>query len=364
MMIPVAFSGKPTSWSCENFYLSYWYKAINNIVPITLSNKPKFILVNSTSDSLRDFYLNWQGKTISIFLGLEAISPNFNDFDFALGFDPISYGDRYLRFNIAYQYQAYFPGIRDLETLMKISSNNSHLTRDRFCDFIYSNWDAHSNRDKFFTELSSKLFVNSYGNHLNNSIIPKTMTNLDWKSQSIEIKKMHKFSLCLENAFHIGYTSEKIFSSILSGSLPIYWGNPEIELDFNHKRFINLHSFPSNENAIDHILAIQRNIQEYESIIKSPIFTEKQIHEFEVWPNKFKDFIKIIFQDNSQNYRHSMGTFATRNRDKHIIYYYLLPIIEFINLWMRILKTGQYKSIINRKLSKKISKIYKLKSAK
>ena len=57
-----------------------------------------------------------------------------------------------------------------------------------------------------------------------------------------------------------------------------------------------MHSFPSNENAIDHILAIQRNIQEYESIIKSPVFTEKQIYEFEVWPNKFKDFIKIIFQ--------------------------------------------------------------------
>ena len=350
-MIPVAFTGKPSSWSCQDFTLNYWYKTIKEIVPIELDKNPKFVFVNCTSDSLRDFYLNWRDKAISIFMGLEAIAPNFNDFDFALGFDPISYSDRYLRLNIAYKYRDYFPGVVDTRSMSMISLQNSRLPRTRFCDFIYSNWDAHPTRDFFYKEINGKQFVHSYGEHLKNSILPESAINLDWKSQSIEIRKLHKFSLCFENTLHIGYTSEKIFSSIIAGSIPIYWGNPKISLDLNQRRLIDVHSFENNLKAIEYVLAAHQNVELYNSMLREPIFTEEQLVDMEEWPSKFKFFIRNIFEDSSQSSRRSIGTLADRNRGRLLPYFYFLPLIELIQLWFRIMKSGRYSLILKKKFS-------------
>ena len=50
----------------------------------------------------------------------------------------------------------------------------------------------------------------------------------------------YKFSIAFENASYSGYTSEKILEAFAAGTVPIYWGDPDIAKVYNSKAFINL----------------------------------------------------------------------------------------------------------------------------
>lgn len=59
-----------------------------------------------------------------------------------------------------------------------------------------------------------------------------------------------KFNICFENCAFPGYVTEKIFDSFLSGSIPIYYGAPDI-LDFvPENTFIDYRKF-GNQEALD-----------------------------------------------------------------------------------------------------------------
>jgi hypothetical protein len=71
-----------------------------------------------------------------------------------------------------------------------------------------------------------------------------------------------KFNICFENCAFPGYVTEKIFDSFLSGSIPIYFGAPDI-LDFiPENTFIDYRKFDSQE-GLDKYL---RNISEEEGV--------------------------------------------------------------------------------------------------
>ena len=60
-----------------------------------------------------------------------------------------------------------------------------------------------------------------------------------------------KFSLALENSAFAGYVTEKIMDSFLARTIPVYWGAPDVALDFNRDAFINLADYPNFDAAID-----------------------------------------------------------------------------------------------------------------
>lgn len=52
-----------------------------------------------------------------------------------------------------------------------------------------------------------------------------------------------KFTLCVENAIFPGYLTEKIFDAFYSGSVPLYYGDPLININIPEDTFINLEDF-------------------------------------------------------------------------------------------------------------------------
>mmetsp|Transcript_25364 Transcript_25364/g.54750 ORF Transcript_25364/g.54750 Transcript_25364/m.54750 type:complete len:524 (-) Transcript_25364:5079-6650(-) len=52
-------------------------------------------------------------------------------------------------------------------------------------------------------------------------------------------KRSFKFSIDMENTSEQGYVSEKVFTGFLAGTIPIYFGAPDIHRYLNPKRFIN-----------------------------------------------------------------------------------------------------------------------------
>lgn len=82
-------------------------------------------------------------------------------------------------------------------------------------------------------------------------------------ADKLDFISQYKFNIAIENYSKPGYTTEKIMESFVSDTVPIYWGNPLINEDFNPSAFINLHDFFSIEDAVQRIVEIDNNDKEY-----------------------------------------------------------------------------------------------------
>lgn len=249
-------------------------------------------------------YLCSNNKII-IFITGEAVTPDFNLVDYAFGYDPIIFGDRYRQ--IYFQYLFYDINIGERE----LAEEDVNL-KTKFCNFLYSH--SFQIRDDFFQLLSEYKKVDSLGYHLNNvgKKPPANHYNIgDWFSESIGIKKPYKFSITFESAFHLGYTTEKIFSSMLANTIPIYWGNPEIGNIVNTESIINCHEFKSFDNVVSTIKEIDENDEYYINMLKKPwLKNDLQIKmKFEMEEIFKKQIIHIFSQDYKKAFRKPSGTY-------------------------------------------------------
>ena len=80
-----------------------------------------------------------------------------------------------------------------------------------------------------FKRLEKYKFVHSGGELFNNS-------GENTENKSLFIRNS-KFNIACENESYPGYTTEKILEAFLAGCIPVYWGNPEIALEFNEKAY-------------------------------------------------------------------------------------------------------------------------------
>jgi hypothetical protein len=86
----------------------------------------------------------------------------------------------------------------------------------------------------------------------------------------LEFIRHHRFTIAFENASYTGYTTEKIVEPMRVGSIPIYWGNPMVHLDFNPASFVNWHAHGSDEATIERIIEIDRDEALYRQMLLEP----------------------------------------------------------------------------------------------
>ena len=107
---------------------------------------------------------------------------------------------------------------------------------------------------------------------------------LEWiymalQSRPIESKssvlKNYWYSLCLENSYHPGYVTEKIFDGYQSGTIPIYWGGIDDKL-IDTSAIISLESTEIAEDLINKLTIGQDKIKEKfnKSLFKSKMGVE------------------------------------------------------------------------------------------
>lgn len=224
-----------------NFFLNFLRKHFNVIV----DPNPDYLFYSVYGNE----HLKY-ANCIKIFYTGENMFPDFNLCDYALGFHYFNLDDRYLRLPL---YEIY-PGFATLKD-KKIPDEKSLLNR-KFCNFIYSNSsNADPKRALFFKELCKYKRVDSGGKFLNN--IGYTVED---KNSFI---RDYKFTIAFENSSVNGYTTEKIMEPMLVNSLPVYWGNPLVNLDFNEASFVNVMAFDSFEKAIEEIIRLDKDDDAY-----------------------------------------------------------------------------------------------------
>ena len=215
-------------------------------------------------------------KRISIYYAMEAVAPDLNLFDYAVAHDrTLRCGDRVCRCPVlAFNnllLDGSFNGLRVLCEHPLIPS-----IQKGFCSFLYSNPKAHPRRDWLFHTLSSYKRVDSLGPHLQNTPIRTTRFERNWTEIAIDLKSGYKFDIASENARYSGYTTEKILSSFMARTLPVYWGNPLIADDFNPNAFVNTNDM-DEKALLQTIKSIDEDRALYEKYLSEPPMTSEQL---------------------------------------------------------------------------------------
>jgi hypothetical protein len=223
-----------------------------------------------------------------IFYSGEPIGPNYTECDYSMSFDWIN-SDRHFRLPL---YSIWEDSYYRLEN-KKIDEN---LWDRKFCNFVVSN-PLCSVRNDFFLKLNRYKKVDSGGRYLNNIGNNGIEDKLKFQSQ-------YKFSLTFENTEYLGYTSEKITNSMIANSIPIYWGNPLIEMDFNKKSFINYYDFKNENELIEYIIHLDNNREEYLNKIREPWLIGDKIRN-EYSKESIRNFLKKIVIDNYRDFGNS-----------------------------------------------------------
>ena len=240
---------------------------------IELSNAPDYLIFSVFGYENIDYH-----NCTKIFYSGENITPDFNICDYAIGFNFLSFGDRYIRMPF---YTAY--GVRQLAT-PKVIVPEVVLNR-KFCSFVVSNAKGAPERERFFQLLSEYKQVDSGGRYKNNVGGPVPDKN--------DFIKNYKFNIAFENSMCDGYTTEKIMEPMLVNSVPIYWGNKLIDRDFNPASFVNVSSYSSLEEAVEHIVRLDQNDDEYLSLLSAPWFNEENYLN---WEEQLIAFFDNIFE--------------------------------------------------------------------
>ena len=243
--------------------------------------KPDFLFYG---DAGKGEQLLYPARTIRIFLTGENIPPNWNEADYALTHERI-WNERHWRVPLWRHWydEGRTPVMRDFDVVRG--------RVDRFCNFIYSN-DRAKERIEFFHLLSQYKQVDAGGKVLNNI------------GGRVDDKRAYlarcKFTIAFENESHPGYATEKIIEPLLMGSIPIYWGDPQIEDDFNPECFINVHRFRSLEDVVAEVRRIDQDAKLWENYVKAPIFRNNQIPQL-LRDDAILEFCVRIFSERVQH---------------------------------------------------------------
>jgi hypothetical protein len=207
---------------------------------------------------------HWKYHGRKIYLTGENMLPDFNQCD--LAFTPVELpGDkRAIRLPLYAQY------IDSLSSLIRPSGYNAatQLKKKGFCSFVVSNPECRF-RNKLFKAIHRKGAVSSGGRHFN--------TTGSIVKNKLEFIRDYQFNIACENSRSPGYITEKLIDPLLVGSVPIYWGDPEIERDFNLNCMINVSEFKSLNDLVDHILTVAKNNSLRQSILEAPVFRDNQL---------------------------------------------------------------------------------------
>lgn len=218
---------------------------------------------------------------VKIFFTGENLPPNFDRCDWSFTFD-------YLEDERNYRLPLYIFN-PEYYNLTKEKIIRPSLAKRRFCNFVVSNGTSKI-RNTFFEELNKYKKVDSGGRYKNN--IGYFVDNKK------NFQTQYKFSIAFENSTyrmnHPGYTTEKILDAMIAVTIPIYWGNPVVDLDFNRESFINAYDFKDMWEMIEYIKYLDNNDDAYLEKLSKPWLVNNEIIE----PNKkenIKKFLNKIF---------------------------------------------------------------------
>jgi hypothetical protein len=260
---------------------NYLYNVISKHWSVEFSENPDVIFFSCYGES----YLNY--NCIRIFYSSENMRTDFTGCDFALTFDYLK-DHRHFRLPLYVFYieqQRFWGKLTQQKNQDQLDSE--WRSKSKSCCMVISNGLA-KERINFFNKLSKYISVDSGGKFLNNIGGPI--------EDKLTFIRDYRFIISYENSSFPGYTTEKLIEPMMVGSIPIYWGDPNVSQEFNSNRFLNRQDYCTDEELIEKILYINNNNEKAIEMVSEPIFNKNELPEC-IQEKAIMNFINKIFSD-------------------------------------------------------------------
>jgi hypothetical protein len=228
----------------------------------------------------------------------ECLRPPWHECDYAFTGD-FTDDPRHLRFPVYVRDLRYLhehPPVWDMRfpdlTFSKAPVKNwdeifKHKTR--FCNFVYSN--PHCKERVEFARLLSKYKQVDCGGEL--------LNNLGYRvREKLTFLESYKFTIAFENVSYPGYVTEKAFEAMVARSMPVYWGSPQLEQDFNPASMV-VATGRKPADVVDEIVSLDGDDAAYVEKMKVPWFWGDRPNYY-CEPDYFASFIGRILRSCGQ----------------------------------------------------------------
>ncbi len=218
---------------------------------------------------------------IKIISTIENVVPDFSRYDYVMGFDYISFGDRYQRVPLFATYKSY-DALKEHHFFTE--EEKAALLNRQFCSFVVSNINADPLRERFYRELSEYKHIDSGGRFLNNIGGPV--------KDKLEFCSGYKFNIAFENSVSPGYTTEKVMEPLAVHSVPIYYGDPLVTNDFQEGCMVRIKDEADIKRAIEEVIFLDTHDDAYLERCLAP----RLIHDWDFYKKQLEAFLYNIFE--------------------------------------------------------------------
>ena len=163
------------------------------------------------------------------------------------------------------------PRLLSLDSCM---NSNISKQRSKFCAFVVSN-PNNEVRNKAFAAIHKYKPVDSAG-RLYNNVGDQIFAGPGGGGGELKkhaFLKDYRFCFAYENSSSPGYTTEKLLHAKAAGCVPIYWGDPKVEHDFDPAGFINANHCKTDEELVALVHAIESSPEKWTAMASVPALT-------------------------------------------------------------------------------------------
>lgn len=253
-------------------YQNYFYEVLSTRYDVDISTNPELLVYSCYGTGYRQYTCK------RVFVCWENRSTNFTECDFALTCDATRHPKQFRLPLYAVAHEGHL-------TPNKPDGRRLLAQKRGFCSFVVSSPYGET-RNRFFDLLSAYKEISSGGKFRNNVGGPV--------ADKISFLSGNKFNIAFENSAYPGYITEKIVDALRAGAVPIYWGDPLVEQDFNPRCFVNVLRFPSLEAAVARVREIDADDDEYVAMLESPWFRNDALPAFTNRPVILEKLVDVI----------------------------------------------------------------------
>jgi len=270
-------------WPDFNPHDNYFTQLLRNKYEVVVTGQPDFLIYSCFGQQFRRHH-GWR-----IFYTGENRRPDFRECDFAFTFDFCNHPN-HLRLPL----WRHGNSIKQPPSKQFLDARAELAKKTGFCSFVYSNKYCPI-RNRFFRLLSKYKRVDAAGKLFNNvgyQLGPQL-------TDKLEFIRHYKFTIAFENESFPGYTTEKLYEPMLVNSLPIYWGDPRVDVDFNPASFINYFDYGSFEALVQQVIKVDQDDELYCHYLRQPWFRENLMHEDQMQQSVLTQFDRIFSMRNT-----------------------------------------------------------------
>lgn len=249
------------------------YRLLARHYAVRLSDDPEYVF----SLCMGLHHVDYE-SCVKIQLIGENMVPDFNWFDYAIGFDHLDFGDRFVRFPLFAMYDCY------QKLALPRAFDPSYLLGRDFCSIVISG----SSRDPIVFEFARRL--SKYKNVASGGRIGNTVGGP--VADKLAFCSRYKFNIAFENSSIPGYTTEKVMEPLTVGSVPVYWGDPRICDEFTPGCMVRVRDRAALDAAVDEIVELDRDDAAYVAKCNAPCL----VLPHDSYERRLEDFLVRIVE--------------------------------------------------------------------